>query len=343
MASTAETTVERSKGDVDTLTRSYECWCDAHPHAAAEFRDAIEELLSDGGVTYDRVVARVKQLPSLLVKATTRREDGSWAYPDPWNDIHDVMGVRITTFYSTEIPLVINLLSGHFTVVRSVDKAAQTRVSGSFGYGSHHLVVTVPDDHDDLAAYAGLNFEVQIRTVLQHAWAEFEHDIRYKASGATIDPRVDRAFTLAAGLIELADQQFDQIAGIHNPSPAPGDDVSLTAITLPGVLALLLGSEYPRSKSEHYPWLEELLRLNGITTVAELKQLVTTSALEHVHQALRYHFQPSQVRIIDDLLLHAYGEQHIRATQHTGNRAQQRPHRLQRRWAQLRAYGEQNR
>lgn len=46
-----------------------------------------------------------------------------------------------------------------------------------------------------------------MKTVLQHAWAEFEHDIRYKSSG-DVNPAINRAFTLASGLIELADDQF---------------------------------------------------------------------------------------------------------------------------------------
>ena len=57
-----------------------------------------------------------------------------------------------------------------------------------------------------------LNASVQIRTVLQHAWAEFEHDIRYK--GVVPDEHafdLDRRFTLAAGLLGLADREFSAI------------------------------------------------------------------------------------------------------------------------------------
>ena len=61
-----------------------------------------------------------------------------------------------------------------------------------------------------------------MRTVLQHAWAEFEHDIRYKSPDGVIDPRIDRAFALAAGLIELADQQFDQVAAILDEEHGDG-------------------------------------------------------------------------------------------------------------------------
>ena len=76
----------------------------------------------------------------------------------------------------------------------------------------------------------GRQAQVQIRTVLQHAWAEFEHDIRYK--GTIPDehvPDFDRRFTLAAGLLELADREFSTIrdrlrTGMTGPSPEPQDD-----------------------------------------------------------------------------------------------------------------------
>ena len=51
---------------------------------------------------------------------------------------------------------------------------------------------------------------------------------------------------------------------------------------------------------------------------------------------MQYRFVPSQLRLIDDLLLRTYGEEHIEKTAKTGNRAQQRPERLRGRLAKLR-------
>ena len=211
--------------------------------------------------------------------------------------------MRVTTFHSTEIPVAIGVLQQSFTVERSVDKTAETRVAGGFGYGSHHLILTVDEnssDIEELTPYRGVSFEVQVRTVLQHAWAEFEHDIRYKSPDGVIDPRIDRAFALAAGLIELADQQFDQVAAILDEerddaaggdgAGGDGDDaadaVELGAETLPGLLTLLLPT-VPRSKSEHYAWLEELLDANGVTTVGDLRDLVAPERVAAVEEALK--------------------------------------------------------
>lgn len=330
--------------NLQQLHQRYQEFCTRYPNAAADFLGAIEDVLSDAGLTYDHVTARVKEWRSLRSKSRKRRPDGMLMYPHPWQDIHDLIGVRVTTYHSTEIPRIIEALTEVFEVRRSVDKTAQTRVSGSFGYGSHHLILRVPPARVTpvLQAYAGREFEVQIRTVLQHAWAEFEHDIRYKRRGNTgkLAPEVDRAFTLAAGLIELADQQFDLIAAQQSATDttAPIDlDVKFTAETLPGIIALLHGNTIPQSRLEHYHWLEELLHAHGLTTVAQLTELMSPANLERVKTALHYTFQPGQVRIIDDLLLAAFGEEHIAKTGTTGNFPAQRPARLRHRLALINA------
>lgn len=322
------------------LGSRYHEWRRTHPDVADDFGGSIEDLLADAGVTYDRVTARLKDWPSLKAKARKKGPDGEFLYPEPWTDIHDLIGVRVTTFHSTEIPVAIGVLQQSFTVERSVDKTAETRVAGGFGYGSHHLILTVDEnssDIEELTPYRGVSFEVQVRTVLQHAWAEFEHDIRYKRGGEDLDPRVDRAFTLAAGLIELADQQFDQIAALQDAESSPADDVDLTAETLPGVLAMLLGNRFPGSRSENYRWLERLLNANGITTVAELEKLLNPADIEAVHQAIQYRFHPGQIRLIDDLLLRRFGQEHINRTGSTGSRPSQRPHQLAGRLKRMRA------
>lgn len=330
--------------NLQQLHQRYQEFCTRYPNAAADFLGAIEDVLSDAGLTYDHVTARVKEWRSLRSKSRKRRPDGMLMYPHPWQDIHDLIGVRVTTYHSTEIPRIIEALTEVFEVRRSVDKTAQTRVSGSFGYGSHHLILRVPPARVTpvLQAYAGREFEVQIRTVLQHAWAEFEHDIRYKRRGNTgkLAPEVDRAFTLAAGLIELADQQFDLIAAQQSATDttAPIDlDVKFTAETLPGIIALLHGNTIPQSRLEHYHWLEELLHAHGLTTVAQLTELMSPANLERVKTALHYTFQPGQVRIIDDLLLAAFGEEHIAKTGTTGKFPAQRPARLRHRLALINA------
>ena len=52
--------------------------------------------------------------------------------------------------------------------------------------------------------------EIQVRTILQHAWAEIEHDVVYKSLGE-IPFRVRRRFACLAGLLEIADREFESL------------------------------------------------------------------------------------------------------------------------------------
>ena len=313
-----------AESPISKLSNQYHEWVRVHPRAARDFRDAIEDLLNDAGVIFDRVAARVKNWPSLKAKAKKRNANGDVVYPHPWDDIHDIVGVRVNVFHSTMIPEALTIFGDSFEVIKSVDKAAETRVAGGFGYGSHHLVLRVTEDMEDLADYVGMRFEVQIRTVLQHAWAEFEHDIRYKQGPGAQPPQVDRLFTLAAGLIELADNQFDEIAALKDPDEHTDSDIQISAETLPGILAVLLTGRFPRSRSEHYRWLADLLETNGITTMGQLENLLNEHDIQTVHDAMKYRFRPGQVRLIDDLLLNRFGESHIDATAETGTRRDRR-------------------
>lgn len=318
------------------LGATYHEFVRTHPDVKQTLVEVFEDLFSDAGITFDRVTARIKTWASLKSKAQRVTPAGTPEYPDPWESIHDILGVRITTFHSTEIPKAVEVLSQTFSVVRSVDKAAETRLTGEFGYGSHHVIIRLGDEIEELRDYRSMLVEIQIRTVLQHAWAEFEHDIRYKNGSPDLDPAVDRAFTLAAGLIELADQQFDKIAQLQSPQNETPADVELTAETLPGVLAMLLGNRFPTARSSYYQWLVELLSAHDITTVRDLQELANESALSKLLDTMHYRFTPAHARLIDDLLLARFHEDHITKTGSTGNRPRQRVHQLRERLEILR-------
>ena len=121
---------------------------------------------------------------------------------------------------------------------------------------------------------------MQIRTVLQHAWAEFEHDIRYKGTiPEEHAPDLDRRFTLAAGLLELADQEFSTIrdrlqasmtASADGSTPTRPADQRAGARDLPRRQYADAGW----SRTDHYAWISGLLLELGITSLDELADLL---------------------------------------------------------------------
>lgn len=315
-----------SRSSTNRQLAQYDAWVAANPGIRAEIRDVIQEALDDAGIAYDQVVVRIKDRVSFMAKVANEN------YPD-YVDIssaYDILGARVITYHSSEIPQLLTVMEDLFTIEAVVDKAAETARRGGFGYSSQHVIVRVPQ-------LDGMLMEIQLRTVLQHAWAEFEHDVRYKSLSRNPKPEVQRAFTLAAGLIELADQQFDLIAdAVDNPEDrANYTEGEIQESTLPRVLTSLLGEQFPASKVAYYGYAVDMLAAHGITTYQQLADLLSPDRVQRLLQAFEYPYSPGQVRFLDDMLLYVYGRDHIRKTVHIGDDATSRPGRLGNRWQKL--------
>jgi ppGpp synthetase/RelA/SpoT-type nucleotidyltranferase len=163
-------------------------------------------------------------------------------------------GVRITTFFLRSVARVDEVLHREFEIVERIDKAASLWKEGRLGYQSVHYLVRLGTNRVALGEYQtfkGLLAEIQVRTVLQHAWAEIEHDIQYK-SLETIPDQIRRRFVSLAGLIEIADREFqaiqdedEQIRVTARQSVEKGQlqEVQITGDALHAYLDKLLGSD----------------------------------------------------------------------------------------------------
>ena len=96
--------------------------------------------------------------------------------------------MRIITYFAEEVDAVAQLIEREFTIDRknSIDKRMALDPD-QFGYLSVHYIVSLAANRSQLPEYAalsGLSAEIQIRSILQHAWAEIEHDLGYKSQTA---------------------------------------------------------------------------------------------------------------------------------------------------------------
>ncbi|GAA1698888.1 GTP pyrophosphokinase family protein [Microbacterium sediminicola] len=170
----------------------------------------ICDLLDQASISRLTVVHRVKSYPSAAAKMRANPEK----YGDV-ADLHDLLGVRVITYMASDVELVVDALRGAFRIdeQRSADKQAMLS-SDRFGYLSYHLVACITPERAALpewSQFKGFHFEIQVRSILQHAWAEIEHDLGYKSDSA-LPIQLRRRFTLLAGLLELADAEFDAVS-----------------------------------------------------------------------------------------------------------------------------------
>ena len=163
-----------------------------------KIKGILNSAFEKAGIVVASIESRVKSYGSLEGKL---RLKGSKYHS--LADITDILGIRIITYYIDDVDKVASFVERLFNVdwENSVDKRKLLETD-SFGYLSLHYICSI-----DSFPY---RFEIQMRTLLQHAWANMDHDTGYK-SGVEIPARYLRSMSRLAGLLELVDEEFSKI------------------------------------------------------------------------------------------------------------------------------------
>ncbi|NNG37767.1 DUF429 domain-containing protein [Flexivirga sp. ID2601S] len=304
---------------VDVVRRATEEYAALYPQlelAAAEAVALVTGILDDAGLNYLSVTGRAKSVASFAEKAGRRAGDTP-LYADPLHDIGDLIGVRVITYVRSDVAAVAELLAAEAVVSDDRDLGQETASEGRFGYASRHLQVrAAAEDVPSYPELAGRQLQVQIRTVLQHAWAEFEHDIRYKGTvPGEHRSDFDRRFTLAAGLLELADQEFTTIRDtLRDAVPEAEEHDAADDRISPRELAAYLAGQYAEagwSRPDHYAWIAGLVHELGIGSLADLAAALRAVDTDRIDRVMAYRTPPGAVRRLDDALLAAFGDRYV--------------------------------
>lgn len=171
--------------------------------------EKLKDFFAEAGILVAAVEHRVKTEESLSGKL--QRKGGKYA---SIYDVTDLVGIRVITFYIDDVYKVASMVERLFEVdwENSIDKRKVHEID-SFGYLSLHYICRIPETSYQDPAHPELNsirFEIQMRTVLQHAWANMNHDTGYK-SGVEIPRIYMRNMSRLAGMLELVDDEFSRI------------------------------------------------------------------------------------------------------------------------------------
>ena len=169
----------------------------------------LEFLLQQQGIYVTAIEHRVKTEKSLSGKLELKG-----AKYRTLDDITDLVGLRIITFYTDDVDKVAALVKKSLSVDwdESVDKRKMHQLN-SFGYNSLHFICRLPKsiiNDPEAPALNMIRFEIQMRTALQHVWSTIEHDIGYKGV-VHLPPEYRRQFSRLAGMLELIDDEFSRL------------------------------------------------------------------------------------------------------------------------------------
>ena len=141
--------------------------------------DHLNRAIQKQGVFVTTLEHRVKDEKSLARKLELKASKYH-----SLDDITDLFGMRVITFFADDVDKVAAIVKQIFDVdwSNSVDKRKLHQLN-SFGYNSLHYICRLPKnivDDSDVPELNTYRFEIQMRTALQHVWSAIEHDVGYK-------------------------------------------------------------------------------------------------------------------------------------------------------------------
>jgi ppGpp synthetase/RelA/SpoT-type nucleotidyltranferase len=223
------------------------------------------------------VSTRTKQVDSLVAKAVTVDGD-DFKYADPREEIHDMVGARVMVPLSTDVPPVARVLNAAFLVDDILERGWEEEHDVP-GYRSLHLLVRLREEDRDRPPFADLDdvaVEVQVRTILQHAWASLQHDLMYKSERPP-SAQIRRRLIALAGLLELADQEFVRVRQTQDDesplelAPELHRSVRLTVDTVRAFFEVALGERDATPPAWYASLLQVCTRL-GLRSVEQLRE-----------------------------------------------------------------------
>ncbi|MBM7623675.1 GTP pyrophosphokinase [Sporohalobacter salinus] len=169
----------------------------------------IKDALSNKDIFYHSLESRAKEIDSFKEKAEKDK------YDDPINEITDLTGIRIIAYFEKDVYKICDIVKELFKIdySNSEDKSDLLEAD-KMGYKSVHYIATLTNERTNLSEFEkfkGLYFEIQVKSILQHAWAEIEHDKNYKFK-ENLPQHLQRRFYSLAGMLEMADREFNSLA-----------------------------------------------------------------------------------------------------------------------------------
>ena len=277
---------------------------------AQQAYDQLQGALREQGIYVTAMEHRVKTERSLAGKLELKG-----AKYKTIDDVTDLVGIRVITFYTDEVDKVAAIAKRIFDIDWQESVAKRKHQLNAFGYNSLHYICRLKS--------GGLRFELQMRTALQHVWSTIEHDIGYKGD-VKLPPEFRRQFSRLAGMLELADDEFSRlrstitdyrrkIQGLVKSGRL--DDVSLSNESFRSfidlhpfdrlnnrIAAVIQAEIYPVSMMPYLPLLESF----GLETLGDVQHFIEDNSEEAYQLAL------SQLAVTDlDILASSTALQYL--------------------------------
>lgn len=191
--------------ETETLLALYNSKLDCYKKLKEEVDFILEQSIERSKIKISHIESRIKKFDSLKRKMEVKQTN------NPFEEVTDILGARIICLFLSSLPLIEKLIHENFNVLSKDDKINKGEVD-SFGYMSIHYIVEINDSYKgpryDLIKK--VPFEIQLRTLAMHSWANFSHFLSYKTE-IDIPIELKKDFHALSALLYIADKHFEML------------------------------------------------------------------------------------------------------------------------------------
>jgi putative GTP pyrophosphokinase len=278
------------------------------------------------------VSGRAKEVRSVeqKLRARDRAEPGR---DSGYEDLPDLIGVRIVVRLGSEIEVVADELHRMLRVDKDVDVREERGREETPGYRGRHFDVRALPGSGLPELMETQPAEIQVRTRAADVWASVEHELRYKG-GNELPAARSRQFVLAASLLELAERELEDLRAWQLENQRAVTTVRASQATrreplVEGSLGELLAGRYPAaapSTPRRLGWMLDLLREMHLDTADALDAALPPAPDPRILALVEGRASVDTVRMLDDELLLELPEQYLRANRVVPD--ERNPHRI---------------
>lgn len=184
---------------------------------ALNIKGNLEALLQQNSIEFMEVNYRIKTFDSFCEKILRKEKEElenkskkkiKKENESPFEKIQDICGIRVICYYVTDLKEIDKIIRENFQIIDSEYKNEKLK-ENEFGYLSNHYIVKLKDTWAEVPVFNNLNeyvVEIQVRTILMHAWADISHKLNYKQKD--VDRGFERKLNRLSALFEIADNLF---------------------------------------------------------------------------------------------------------------------------------------
>ncbi|MDI1321423.1 MAG: hypothetical protein PSV36_01665 [Algoriphagus sp.] len=188
--------------NTDSILNEYDKRKSDYQSVGEEIKFLLEKALKKSSLKYLPILERLKDRKSLERKIQGKEYQNLL-------ELTDIYGIRVVVFQNKDIDSVTEIIKENFNFDEKNSEDKRLKTPTEFGYNSVHSIVSLLLNQNR-NVNSEIKVEIQVRTVLQHAWAEFSHELGYKNPN-NVPSEFLRSINRISALLEVGDTEFERL------------------------------------------------------------------------------------------------------------------------------------